>query len=445
MRIRTALCFAALLDASRGLPTTPPDLTLSELRSSLSALHLLDFTPGSTSVKAACVDPSGNVISTYQTVYKAVVANLGGMLPASKLIVLQFTMDAYLNALFFVPPQAELYGNIEFILTSATNAILGGTVTASTLLSSYIAELGASATPSKGTLATLPKDFYFGVSSSGYQSEGNQGMKIDSNFQRSVDRGEQAQTYYNAVNFWERYPEDIGLAADMGLTNYRIGVQWNRLEPKQGEFNLTAFSIYKDIVSTIRKAGLTPIVTHSFPNWLRYAKAVVDLMYDPSNEVELAPVWLSINEAALYFLIEDVALNDILPSNVPAMFERLVQVHREIYESDGFIECRISTVNDSTGITHALDGTNYDGLIESEGIYYVLDYYHRKFGPSMPLWITETGLSTKGGAPRADGYTLERLVLDSVYWLQRAKADGINVIGFNVWSLTDNYELGSYV
>jgi beta-glucosidase len=31
-----------------------------------------------------------------------------------------------------------------------------------------------------------------------------------------------------------------------------------------------------------------------------------------------------------------------------------------------------------------------------------------------------------------------------VFWLQRAKADGMNVIGYNYWSLTDNYEWGSY-
>ena len=28
--------------------------------------------------------------------------------------------------------------------------------------------------------------------------------------------------------------------------------------------------------------------------------------------------------------------------------------------------------------------------------------------------------------------------------MQRAKADGINVIGYNYWSITDNYEWGSY-
>src|SRR5699024_12073261 len=33
---------------------------------------------------------------------------------------------------------------------------------------------------------------------------------------------------------------------------------------------------------------------------------------------------------------------------------------------------------------------------------------------------------------------------NDVYWIQRAVADGIDVIGYNYWSLTDNYEWGSY-
>ena len=40
---------------------------------------------------------------------------------------------------------------------------------------------------------------------------------------------------------------------------------------------------------------------------------------------------ISINEAALYPLIE-VTLNDILASDVPAMVQRVVEVHRQIYE-----------------------------------------------------------------------------------------------------------------
>ena len=39
---------------------------------------------------------------------------------------------------------------------------------------------------------------------------------------------------------------------------------------------------------------------------------------------------------------------------------------------------------------------------------------------------------------------LSQHLRDHVYWIQRALADGVKVMGFNYWSLTDNYEWGSY-
>ena len=103
--------------------------------------------------------------------------------------MLQFALDAYLLPLFYIPPQAELYGNIQFILTSSTNSVLGGIVTATTLLGSYVAQAGAVATKSTGSIAPLPSTFLWGVSSSGYQSEGDQGQKIDSNCQLPTGLG----------------------------------------------------------------------------------------------------------------------------------------------------------------------------------------------------------------------------------------------------------------
>ena len=53
-------------------------------------------------------------------------------------------------------------------------------------------------------------------------------------------------------------------------------------------------------------------------------------------------------------------------------------------------------------------------------------------------------MATENGKSRADGVKREDALRDSVYWVQRARADGIKVIGYMVWSLTDNFEWGSY-
>ena len=81
--------------------------------------------------------------------------------------------------------------------------------------------------------------------------------------------------------------------------------------------------------------------------------------------------------------------------------------------------------------------------LQPEGIYYALEYYSRRF-PGKPLYVVENGMPTENGAPRADGYTRGDDLRDTVYWIQRARGDGMNVIGYNYWSITDNYEWGSY-
>jgi beta-glucosidase len=40
--------------------------------------------------------------------------------------------------------------------------------------------------------------------------------------------------------------------------------------------------------------------------------------------------------------------------------------------------------------------------------------------------------------------TRQDLMRDTLYWVQRARADGVPVVGYMYWSLTDNYEWGTY-
>ena len=42
------------------------------------------------------------------------------------------------------------------------------------------------------------------------------------------------------------------------------------------------------------------------------------------------------------------------------------------------------------------------------------------------------------------GTRARRVLEDTMYWVQRAVADGAPVTGYMYWSLTDNYEWGSY-
>ncbi len=80
--------------------------------------------------------------------------------------------------------------------------------------------------------------------------------------------------------------------------------------------------------------------------------------------------------------------------------------------------------------------------IYPQGLYNVLMSYHRRF--RKPIVIAENGLATFNGNPREDGWKRPDHIVQHVYNMQSAMADGANVIGYYHWSITDNYEWGNY-
>jgi beta-glucosidase/6-phospho-beta-glucosidase/beta-galactosidase/ABC-type amino acid transport substrate-binding protein len=68
-----------------------------------------------------------------------------------------------------------------------------------------------------------------------------------------------------ATDFWNRYPEDVRLAKEMGCKAFRLSIAWARVEPEPGVYNDEAFAHYADVIRTVREAGMEPMVTlHHF-------------------------------------------------------------------------------------------------------------------------------------------------------------------------------------
>ncbi|MEV4126096.1 family 1 glycosylhydrolase [Nocardia sp. NPDC049707] len=362
----------------------------------------------------------------------------------------------------------------------------------------WVAALAAALLPSSpafarpeppAQVAPFGPDFLWGVAASGYQSEGH---APDSNWSRYVATGKTDDPYRDSVDFYSRYSSDIDLAAGLGVRVYRISVEWARVQPQPGVWSEEGFRFYDNVIRKIEAAGMRPMITLDhwvFPgwevdrggwhnpdmvaDWLANARTVVD-RYATHN-----PLWVTFNEPTFYGLNE-LRHGGLQITDVPAMQDRLAQAHNAIYDhihqvqpgamvtsnvayipagedvvNKPFID-RIAAKLDYVGIdyyyglspdTATAQVENLTKLwnnpLQPEGIYYALQHYSRQF-PGKPLYIVENGMPTENGNPRADGYTRGDDLRDTVYWIQRAKADGINVIGYNYWSLTDNYEWGSY-
>jgi beta-glucosidase len=77
-----------------------------------------------------------------------------------------------------------------------------------------------------------------------------------------------------------------------------------------------------------------------------------------------------------------------------------------------------------------------------EGFYQALKAYHEHY--KLPVLVAENGLATWDGARRQDRWNRASYIVAHVKAMQRAMAGGVPVMGYIHWSITDNYEWGSF-
>jgi beta-glucosidase/6-phospho-beta-glucosidase/beta-galactosidase len=76
-----------------------------------------------------------------------------------------------------------------------------------------------------------------------------------------------------AVDFWNRFEEDFDRAEMMGMTSYRLGIEWARLQPDgpRQELVPAALDRYAEMVAGLRRRDLEPLITlqhFTTPRWL---------------------------------------------------------------------------------------------------------------------------------------------------------------------------------
>ena len=113
----------------------------------------------------------------------------------------------------------------------------------------------------------FPPGFLWGASTAPHQVEGN---NVTSDWWAREGRVPGMAPSGDAVDSYHRYPEDMQLLADAGLTAYRFGIEWARVEPRPGQVSRAVLAHYRRMIDTALDLGLTPVVTlHHFssPQW----------------------------------------------------------------------------------------------------------------------------------------------------------------------------------
>lgn len=333
-------------------------------------------------------------------------------------------------------------------------------------------------------LPPVPADFRWGVATSGYQAEGH---APPSNWSAYAEHHE---PYLNSVDFFHRYAEDIANAAGLGVDTFRFGIEWARVEPEPGVIDPEALAFYDDVVAEIRSHGMRPMITLSHwvhPAWFTDQGAwsspeAVDQFVDYATLIVSryagdGTTWITFNEPVIY-LQHELTEPGADPLAALSLPNKVVEAHNRTYalihdlDPDALVSSNVAYIPgvqpvldaffldrmdlDFIGLDYyygvaldnmtaisALSGAFWEVEPAPEGFYYALMSYHERF-PDLPIWIVENGMATDDGKPRADGYTRSEHLRDHLYWMQRAMADGVPVIGYNYWSITDNYEWGSY-
>lgn len=344
----------------------------------------------------------------------------------------------------------------------------------------------------------LPAGFIWGVSSSGFQSEGHT-TGANWNFYIRRDSGPHPvgsakEPYGNSVDFYDRYRSDIALAAGLGVNTYRISINWSRVEPRRGVFSEAGLRFYDRVFARMAHFHIRPLITLNhwdYPMWVYRQggwanRRTVDDFARLTTVIakrygRLVRYWLTFNEAFFYEYIEK-GNDPLTDAQARAMLSNLISAHKRAYvivhrfspgamvssnyawpgrgslaslETDPFLQAvrkqldyvaldyYYPAYNQLVSLGQLSAGTSWNIPLDPFGMYTALRSMHRDF-PHLPVLITENGMPTHDAAPRADGVTRAENLRDTLYWVQRARQDGVPVIGYMYWSLTDNYEWGSY-
>lgn len=145
----------------------------------------------------------------------------------------------------------------------------------------------------KGSDKRFPKRFLWGTATSAHQSEGNNANQWtvweDEN---ARTKAAQAEYQYHDLAIWpkiadlatkpenyisgragdhyNRYEEDFKILKSLGMNAFRFSIEWSRIEPTEGAWNVEAIEHYRKYIATLRKMGIEPMMTlfhFTLPIW----------------------------------------------------------------------------------------------------------------------------------------------------------------------------------
>lgn len=139
----------------------------------------------------------------------------------------------------------------------------------------------------------FPKNFFWGASTASHQVEGgteNQWSVWElahakelahtahhrlnwlPNWDEVKDQAEDPNNYVSGrgVEHFKRYEEDFDIAKGLNMNALRFGIEWSRIEPEEGKWDLEAIEHYRQYIKALRARKMEPFLNiwhWTMPTW----------------------------------------------------------------------------------------------------------------------------------------------------------------------------------
>ncbi len=131
----------------------------------------------------------------------------------------------------------------------------------------------------KQKILKFPAGFLWGVSTSSYQYEGgnvndwSEWEKSKARLSELKKQGKNPDDYISgpACDSYNRYEEDLALVKNLHCNAYRLSLEWSRLEPEPGQWNMAEIEHYRKVLQAAKADGLKISLTlwhYTLPLWL---------------------------------------------------------------------------------------------------------------------------------------------------------------------------------
>lgn len=116
----------------------------------------------------------------------------------------------------------------------------------------------------------FPKGFLWGTATSAHQVEGS---NYNNDWWQAEEQSKIKFKSGKACDHYHNFKEDFEFIEKMNNNAHRLSVEWSRIEPREGEWNLHELEHYRKVLKDLKKRKIKIMLTlHHFTNPIWFAK-----------------------------------------------------------------------------------------------------------------------------------------------------------------------------